>query len=890
MPRAPFRYELFRAHLPYLSEKWFETQRNPRFNPLELLSDYLTFQAIMFQGGGVKGSAYSGVYEILSQIESGDFLARLERVGGTSAGSITAGLIAVGYNADEIRDIMSNMDFRKFCDKGYEHYSRLNPLYYSAKLRMAFAKNHGAFRGKVFYDWMGDLIEAKTGQRHITFKQLAELAKTNPTLKSLATTGFNLNTESTDVFSAETTPDMPILDAIRISMSFPFVFESVEYNGCHYVDGGVAGSANAPQLFHDPSTTLHIRVDPIHKIDRRHSPHIAKSESNKGLFARIFAIFGGMRDDTIDVDPLRTIAVDDHGVDAVDFGISKTYIEELIQAGRRAAKKYASNYVGAYGSSKVVHSFEEKWEVMTHEQARSHGLGLMLLYNELLSQHLTNQQSSMSPTQENRIASLAIINKMGCIENELNAIQQKFNIAFLSPAIYHRLRTHDLATDHIDEIDDVDWGEDEVILKRKSGKMPDHQDRLPKSLLQRELRTDATTYPQPHELPDLEMHVPRTIDTIMHALVAYEKSDKESMNLIDVEVTKPLPSLEEFENCLERIDNKIQYIEGIKASYEKASDSCRKIIVDNNKELYCMQQFTIMLKSIELCYCQDKIYMHSMMSSLRIELVNLLKSNNLYFDNAEMPMLVLFDELSNVVFNLKAPHEIEFIFKAKQQESLRMMQTKIMDNEAIESVQRNINGMLRQIRDDSYSFRNEYRKTSNLPLARATYARVIALEKSVDNFISKQCKILMTVLDVFCGFIRNTWVPDCLKNWRQAHKIKHDLSEHRDELQQSTVSASRMNIQLDDMLGDQSSMTRVLQDTLQEADSGHLQTIEPFVSEEASLQAYLDKAKLYFSQAQHLKKDAPPSAPLQKQLSQANLDDMEDFLDMDDEDDIDMSP
>ncbi|MBI2785670.1 MAG: patatin-like phospholipase family protein, partial [Legionella longbeachae] len=57
-------------------------------------------------------------------------------------------------------------------------------------------------------------------------------------VKRLIITGTNITDKKLDIFSDETTPNMPIRTAARISASFPLVFQAVEYDGKKYIDGG----------------------------------------------------------------------------------------------------------------------------------------------------------------------------------------------------------------------------------------------------------------------------------------------------------------------------------------------------------------------------------------------------------------------------------------------------------------------------------------------------------------------------------------------------------------------------------------------------------------------------------------------------------------------------
>jgi len=59
----------------------------------------LNYQNLVFEGGGVKGIAYGGA---LQELEERDGLASVQRLAGTSAGAITATLLAIGYPASKV--------------------------------------------------------------------------------------------------------------------------------------------------------------------------------------------------------------------------------------------------------------------------------------------------------------------------------------------------------------------------------------------------------------------------------------------------------------------------------------------------------------------------------------------------------------------------------------------------------------------------------------------------------------------------------------------------------------------------------------------------------------------------------------------------------------------
>ena len=56
------------------------------------------FENLIFEGGGVKGIAYVGVFQ---ELQDREIIGNIKRVGGTSAGAINAVLLSLGYSLQE---------------------------------------------------------------------------------------------------------------------------------------------------------------------------------------------------------------------------------------------------------------------------------------------------------------------------------------------------------------------------------------------------------------------------------------------------------------------------------------------------------------------------------------------------------------------------------------------------------------------------------------------------------------------------------------------------------------------------------------------------------------------------------------------------------------------
>ncbi len=194
---------------------------------------------LVFEGAGIRGIAYCGA---LQKMEEKNWLQTVQRVGGTSAGAVTALTVALGYNSTEIRELISSTAFKKLNDGKYMFIGGINRM----------KKYFGWYRNKKTDEWLSNMIRAKTGNADITFRQLKEAGR----FKELYVTGTCLNKQQLIIFSHENYPDMKIRDAVRISMSIPLYFEAsfIDSIGNVYyhpknktgldvvVDGGITGN------------------------------------------------------------------------------------------------------------------------------------------------------------------------------------------------------------------------------------------------------------------------------------------------------------------------------------------------------------------------------------------------------------------------------------------------------------------------------------------------------------------------------------------------------------------------------------------------------------------------------------------------------------------------
>ncbi|XP_071798397.1 uncharacterized protein [Asterias amurensis] len=208
MPRKS--HEMTEAK-PFLSR---EVQR-------EFKEDDFDFENLALEGGGSSAMAYVGAIRVLEEL---GWLRNIKRFAGSSAGSIVATFLAIGYNSQEIQKLFQR-DF--------------TPIMYDGSCMRCgqvvnLFRRLGAHPGKKLENWIANNIKDKTGDKNYTFRQLYE--KDHVELCILAT---DLSKMDTVYFHFKTTPDMPIYLAARASSSVPGLLKPVKWNKGVFVDGGV---------------------------------------------------------------------------------------------------------------------------------------------------------------------------------------------------------------------------------------------------------------------------------------------------------------------------------------------------------------------------------------------------------------------------------------------------------------------------------------------------------------------------------------------------------------------------------------------------------------------------------------------------------------------------
>ena len=312
---------------------------------------------VVFEGGGVKGIGLVGAVAVAE--EQGY---KWMNLAGTSAGAIVATLIAAGYTAEEMKEILNKLDYNNFKDR-----SNLDKLpLVGSMASLIFEK--GIYEGRFFQTWMGDLLKAKNittfGDLLVPGEQDNKYRFKLRVIASDITEGKMLVLPQDIVDYGIRPEDLNVAFAIRMSMSIPFFYEPVKLQNMktgqtsYIVDGGVL--SNFPVWLFDRAGGLpewptfgFKLVEP----DEGAQHHIG------GPISLLVALFSTMMEAhdaryIKDQDFVRTVPIPTLGVKTTEFDISHERCEALYQSGRKAAEKFFSTwsfqqYTNKYRKGKV---------------------------------------------------------------------------------------------------------------------------------------------------------------------------------------------------------------------------------------------------------------------------------------------------------------------------------------------------------------------------------------------------------------------------------------------------------------------------------------------------------------------------------------------------------
>jgi NTE family protein len=250
-------------------------------NPLPRVGQFFDADAV-FEGGGVLGTAFLGAARCCADIGI-----RWHALAGTSAGAITATLLAADLTIDQLEQIIGRLDYMTFLAKKT---SRLifngdpsddldHPVMLVSNLMMI--GEMGQYSSEPVKQWLDDVLKwagkqsfgdiwdrskiANDRQLKVVVSDISrnemkvlpdDLEPTRPTpARAAEAPSGSLNIPLAVEYRPPLTPkqrSFSVAEAVRLSMSIPFFFEPGTLEGSRIVDGGI--TSNFPLWIYDDDT------------------------------------------------------------------------------------------------------------------------------------------------------------------------------------------------------------------------------------------------------------------------------------------------------------------------------------------------------------------------------------------------------------------------------------------------------------------------------------------------------------------------------------------------------------------------------------------------------------------------------------------------------------
>lgn len=289
-----------------------------------------TIKTLLFSGGGIRCISYYGALNAL--LHSDDFELDINNIYGVSAGSIIGLCLLLDYSFDEFMNEIIEKDFNELKDIRF-----VNFLY-----------NWGMDSGNKIVSWLEILLIKKGYSPKITF---IELYKKNGI--KFTVLGGNLNKYKFEIFNYINSPNICVLDAIRMSISIPFIFTIKKYKNDTIVDGGIISNyplekfiCKDPRFPEELDTLLGFKI--INWGEKKSHVVDEKILSMESYIYHVISCYIIQKDKKVnnfyenvenDCDLLNkyTILIEPEGyTTAVNFNLTKEQKKELIEMGRKS--------------------------------------------------------------------------------------------------------------------------------------------------------------------------------------------------------------------------------------------------------------------------------------------------------------------------------------------------------------------------------------------------------------------------------------------------------------------------------------------------------------------------------------------------------------------------
>lgn len=307
----------------------------------------------VFEGGGVKGISLAGAVRA-AELSGVCF----NRLAGTSSGSIVAALIATGYTAPEMKEIIESTPFSSFLHRA----AIFNTKIIGPAVRLLLRK--GMYSGQALEQWVTELLAAKG------VRSFGDLPAGKLQIIASDITNGKLLVLPQDIAGYGVDPNrFSVARAIRMSTSIPYFFDPVVLRQpirlrirsskadaaskgsakaakiSYVVDGGLLSNFPLWLFENDAVSGSPIPVIGFQMVGRTEAQQ-HRISGPITMFQAIFETMMSAHDERYieQHNRIRTIKIPTLGVGTTQFDISPEMSSQLYSSGLSAGQKFFKNW------------------------------------------------------------------------------------------------------------------------------------------------------------------------------------------------------------------------------------------------------------------------------------------------------------------------------------------------------------------------------------------------------------------------------------------------------------------------------------------------------------------------------------------------------------------
>ena len=287
---------------------------------------------IVIGGGGIKGCVITGALEAMDTFFN---INRIKYIIGSSAGGVIGLLLSLNFTPTEMSSIFLN----------------INLIDYREIKVSNLIKHFGVDDGKKLIRLIKAIILQKWNRYNFTFKELFKL-----TGKTLILTGSNISKNKIVYFSRYTYPNMLILDALRITIGYPVLYQPIKLNGDYHIDG--AALDNYPMgYFKNVKRKIGISLETVqNKGENVYNITNIINYSSAVIFSIVDRYHRMRRDKYKD----STIIIKLPSIHALEYGISYQTKSNLRNIGYITSFDYLNNVIREYNRMRLLKKYYNK--------------------------------------------------------------------------------------------------------------------------------------------------------------------------------------------------------------------------------------------------------------------------------------------------------------------------------------------------------------------------------------------------------------------------------------------------------------------------------------------------------------------------------------------------